>query len=110
MVNKNIIIENGILKQYIPNESEVQIIIPESVKEIGFRPFLERVIHDGIICVRKNYTVKSIVIPNSVQNFHKSIFDGLESLTEVEILGKKYNYKDFDCKAFFVTSKKTKIE
>ena len=125
MSESNIIIENGVLKQYIPNESETEIIIPSNVKEIGDNAFLERVSYNGIYCVRRNDTLKSIIIPNSVTSIGHMAFRACtylesiiipDSVTEIginafmsctslkiiTIKDKQYNCKYFDGDLFLI--------
>ena len=66
-------IKDGVLAEYIPEKGVTEVVIPEGVKEIGWRVFEH--------CTK----LKSVKIPDSVVEIGSSAFLGCKSLTSVII-------------------------
>ena len=67
---KDFVIEAGVLKEY--HGASVDVVIPDSVTEIGSRCF-------------KDLKIKSVIIPNSVTSIGDSAFSGCTSLESITI-------------------------
>lgn len=67
--DSDFVIEDGVLKKYQGNEPVV--IIPDTVKEIGYGAFAE------------NKTVLKVIMPDSVEKMDKAVFNECENLMEI---------------------------
>lgn len=67
--DSDFVIEDGVLEKYQGNEPVV--IIPDTVKEIGYGAF------------KTNKTVLKVIMPDSVEKMDKAVFDGCENLMEI---------------------------
>lgn len=67
--DSDFVIEDGVLEKYQGNEPVV--IIPDTVKEIGYGAFNE------------NKTVLKVVMPDSVEKMDKAVFNGCENLMQI---------------------------
>lgn len=87
---EDFVIENGILTEYIGEDTEVYV--PDGVTAIGDEAFCDRddicsvVIPDGVTSIGEDafswcYGLNSITIPDSVTDIRWSSFKGCEDLT-----------------------------
>ena len=67
--DSDFVIEDGVLEKYQGNEPVV--IIPDTVKEIGYGAFAE------------NKTVLKVIMPDSVEKMDKAVFNECENLMEI---------------------------
>ena len=67
--DSDFVIEDGVLKKYQGNEPVV--IIPDTVKEIGYGAF------------QKNKTVLKVIMPDSVEKMENAVFSECENLMEI---------------------------
>lgn len=67
--DSDFVIEDGVLKKYQGNEPVV--IIPDTVKEIGYGAFAG------------NITVLKVIMPDSVEKMDEAVFDGCENLMQI---------------------------
>lgn len=67
--DSDFVIEDGVLEKYQGNEPVV--IIPDTVKEIGYGAFAG------------NKTVLKVIMPDSVEKMDKAVFDGCENLMQI---------------------------
>ena len=83
--DSDFVIEDGVLKKYQGNEPVV--IIPDTVKEIGYGAFKE------------NKTVLKVVMPDSVEKMDNAVFNGCENLMEIRFSHSLKEIPDYTCTA-----------
>lgn len=83
--DSDFVIEDGVLKKYQGNEPVV--IIPDTVKEIGYGAFAG------------NKTVLKVIMSDSVEKMDNAVFNGCENLMEIRFSHSLKEIPDYTCTA-----------